>query len=402
MKVTMVNAEWLPVPPVLGGAVEETVFETAKAISDPELTVISPWVEALEDVGDRPSNVFYHVDIHAEIAKVREIFGDRMPPGMRRQKVAGYFGYLNGVTELLLEINPDVIQVHNRAEFVPYLVKQFPEKRMVLYLHNEPRYSDVRLAETVQDIDHLVFVSEFLARRFASRFPGCESRSEVIYNSVDTTKWRPGLGGDRETENVRREYGLSAGRTVLFVGRTVYHKGLSFLLEAVDVARRRLPGTKLLVVGSPLFGAVKRNRFLKGIEERASEMGDAVSFTGYVDHDRTPYFYAAADVVVVPSVWGEPFGKVVTESMAAGVPVIGSRRGAIPEIVEDGVEGVLVDDPGDVEALAHHIVEMLEDAEKRREMGIAARRKAVAHFATPVRLARVRAFYGSLGAQRRR
>jgi len=233
-------------------------------------------------------------------------------------------------------------------------------------------------------------------------FPKPISQRRSVLPSIGMRKTREIFLAPWYTENVRREYGLSAGRTVLFVGRTVYHKGLSFLLEAVDVARRRLPGVKLVVVGSPLFGAVKRNRFLKGLEERASEMGDAVSFTGYVDHDRTPYFYAAVDVVVVPSVWGEPFGKVVTESMAAGVPVIGSRRGAIPEIVEDGVEGALVDDPGDVEALAHCIVEMLEDAEKRREMGAAARRKAVAHFATPVRLARVQAFYGSMGAQMRR
>jgi spore coat protein SA len=394
MKVTMVNAEWLPVPPVLGGPVEQTLFETAMAVRDPELTVISRQSKALNGAGVK--GIFHHVDIHAQAARVKGVLGDRLPPLLRDPNEARRFYYLNGVTDLLLDLDPDVIQVHNRPEFLPYLVRQFPKKRTVLYMHNDSGYSDAEVVRALGRVERLVFVSRYLARRFVSRHPAYASRVTVIHNSVDTKAWHPGLRDEEETEKVRREYGLSPGRTALFVGRTVYAKGIGCLLEAMEVVRRRLPGAKLLVAGSPFFGAVSSNPFLSRLKRRASQMGDAVVFTGYVEHHRTPYFYAAADVTVAPSIWGEPFGKVVTESMATGTPVIGSRRGAIPDIIDDGVDGVLVEDPKDVASLARHIVELLEDADRRAEMGAAARRKAVERFATSVRLRRVRAFYRSL------
>ena len=128
-------------------------------------------------------------------------------------------------------------------------------------------------------------------------------------------------------------------------------------------------------------------------------MDGAVVFADYVDHSKTPYVYAAADVTVAASIWDEPFGKVVTESMATGVPVIGSRRGAIPEIIDDGIDGLLVENPKDAKSVSDHIVALLEDSERRREMGDLARRKVVERFAKPIRLARTRAFYRSLAAE---
>lgn len=396
MKVTMINAEWLPVPPVLGGAVEETLFETATSIRDPKLTVISPWVAALNGAGGVPDGVFHHVDIDAQAARARAALGRGLLSAFGEPRDAKCFFYLNGVTDLLMDLDPDVIQVHNRPEFVPYLLKQFPKKRMVLYMHNEPDYADARLAGAMEGMDRLVFVSRYLADRFVYHYPRCAPRVTVIHNSVNTDLWRPRLKRGPEAERVRREYGLTPGRTALFVGRTVFLKGIHCLVEAMDLVRRRLPDARLLIVGSPFYRVVTADPFLRKVRARALRMGDSVRFTGYIDHGRMPHVYAAADVTVVPSIWGEPFGKVVIESMATGVPVIGSRRGGIPEIIEDGEDGVLVNDPEDVESLASRIVELLKDSGRRDEMGAAARRKAVERFARPVRLGRVRAFYKDL------
>jgi len=399
MRVTMVNAEWLPIPPVLGGAVEQTLYETATAVRDPVLSVISPWSRALNGEGGGPSAIFHHVHISEQALRVREALEGEMPSILDYRGAARCFYYLNGVTDLLKDLDPDVIQVHNRPVFVPYLLRQFPEKRMVLYMHNEPDYADPRLDEAAEGLHHLVFVSRFLADRFVSRFPGCASRVSVIHNGVDVDVWHPGLKQGPETEEIRERHGLRPGRTALFVGRTVVEKGIHHLLEAMEVVRRRLPGAKLMVVGSPFYGAVKAGPFLERLRQRAAQMGDAVVFTGYVDRDRTPYYYAAADVTAVPSTWGEPFGKVVIESMASGTPVVGSRRGAIPEIVDHGVDGLLVDDPKDAGALARSIVELMEDSERRREMGDAARRKVVRRFTRANRLRRLQAFYRAFEAR---
>ena len=393
MKVTMVHSEWFPVPPVLGGPISQTLFETAVSIRDPVVTVISPWSDALKGLEVSPAGIFYHVDVDAQAEKVKQVLGDRLPPGLRTGVAARRFNYLNGVTDLLLDLNPDVIQVHNRPEHVPYLVKQFPDKQMVLYMHNRLRSSVVNLEETIQELDRLVFVSRHMAQQVISRYPKSESKITVIYNSVDTDLWHPGLKESEETEKIRRDYGLSPGRTVVFVGRTIVQKGISFLLEAMEIVRERLPGVKLLVVGSPVYGARQSDPFTRKLKKRASQMADTVTFTGYIDRDKTPYFYAAADVTVVPSVWDEPFGKVVIESMATGVPVIGSRRGGIPEIIDHRIDGILVNNPENVNSLAKHIVDLLEDPGCLKEMGTKARLKAVEKFATSIRLERVRSFY---------
>ena len=188
---------------------------------------------------------------------------------------------------------------------------------------------------------------------------------------------------------------------MLFVGRTVPRKGIHCLLEAMDVVRCSLPDVRLLVVGSPFFGAVLTDPFLRGLKTRASQMGDAVVFTGYVHPSRTPCMFAAADVTVVPSLFPDPFPKVVLESMAAGVPVIGSRRGGIPEMIDHGVNGVLVDNPEDVKSLARHIAALLRDSERCSKMGAGARQKVLRHFTKPIRLRRIRAFYRMLKEEQR-
>ena len=123
MKITMIHSEWFPVPPVLGGPIAQTLFETAVSIHDPAITVISPWSDALEGLEISPTGIFHHVDIEAQSEKVMQTLGNRLPSGLKTGAAARSFHYLNGVTDLLLDLNPDVIQVHNRPEYVPYLVK---------------------------------------------------------------------------------------------------------------------------------------------------------------------------------------------------------------------------------------------------------------------------------------
>lgn len=393
MHVTMVNAPLLPVPPVLGGPIERTLYETALAIKKPKMTVISPWAKEVATWTDVPEQTFYHVDIKKQGRHVRDVLGEQLPGHLNDSQRARHFYYLNGVTEVLLNLNPDVIQVHNDVDAMAYLAKQFPEKKKILYMHNEPRYGSDKTAECAEICDHLIFVSQYLKARFCSHFPVCNERAQVIYNGVDMDLFASPLRGHAKTKKVQKKLGLKCNRTILFVGRTVPVKGLHCLLDAMSLVLKTLTDAKLVVVGSPLFGAVAENDYLRRLKKQAEKMGDSVVFTGFVDPDELPYYYAAADVSVVPSLWGEPFGKVVVEAMASGLPVVGSARGAIPELIVAGEMGLLVDDPKDGDALATHLIHLLEDNALRKKMGVLARKKAVDEFATQVRLKELRAFY---------
>lgn len=396
MHVTMVNAPLLPVPPVLGGPIEHTLYETALAIKRPKMSVISLGDQACQKrFDDLPKGVFHHVDLVAQRKRVQRILGKRGRRFFQNRAEARLFYYVNGVTDLLLDLKSDVIQVHNDVDVMAYLCKQFSQDMKVLYLHNEPRYACAQTVECAQRCDRFVFVSNFLKQKFCERFPDCADRSTVIYNGIDTGAFSPAIKANKETRQLRKRLKVHHGQTILFVGRTVRVKGLHCVLNAMPEVLRNIPDAKLMVVGSPLFGAVSDAQYLHQMKKKARSLGSAVAFTGFVASEKIPYYYAIADVVVVPSLWGEPFGKVVVEAMASGVPVVGSERGAIPELL-DVSAGMLIKRVKDSSALANALVRLLKSEERRIVMGDKARERAVAQFSSGVRFGHLRSFYKML------
>lgn len=140
---------------------------------------------------------------------------------------------------------------------------------------------------------------------------------------------------------------------VLFVGRLERYKGVQVV---IDVARL-LPKRKFVVVG-------------EGPERRALEGQGLpnVEFRGYLAGDALAAAYAGAEALVVPSLWHEPFGLVAVEGMLRGVPVLVSRRGGLPEIVEEGKSGVVFEPtrPAELAAYLQHIPEDLGQKGRQR------------------------------------
>jgi len=169
----------------------------------------------------------------------------------------------------------------------------------------------------------------------------------------------------REIENVSDDVrsrceSLPAGDFIVFVGDLRPMKGLDVLLAAY----RGLPDAMPLV----LIG--------KSWPDTPTELPDGVTV-----HDRWPNpavieAFRRSAIAVVPSVWAEPFGIVVIEAMAGGSPVVGSNIGGIPEIIEDGVSGVLVP-PGDVAALRRALADLVADSQRRLAMGQAAYQRSL-------------------------
>lgn len=183
-----------------------------------------------------------------------------------------------------------------------------------------------------------------------------ESFSIVHYGIAASPEWAPYEGDEPR---------------LLCLGRLVPVKGHHVLLEAVADARAALPSLTLDVAGSgPLAGDLRRAAEELGIAE-------AVRFLGHVSPPREAIERAAA--VVVPS-RGEGFGMVALEAMERGRAVVASAVGGLPEIVDDGVTGLLVP-PGDPRALAAALVEIGSDLDRARRLGAAGRARAVERFA---------------------
>jgi glycosyltransferase involved in cell wall biosynthesis len=153
---------------------------------------------------------------------------------------------------------------------------------------------------------------------------------------------------------------------VLYVGRLESFKGVDKLLDAMRRLVASVPAATLVVVGD---GSKRR-----GLEALSAELGlaDRVRFAGWVSSDDIRPYYAAAQVVAVPSLCPETLSMVTIEAMAFGRPVVGTKVGGIPEVVTDAVTGTLVE-PGDAQGMADALAEILGDAARARRMSVAAR-----------------------------
>lgn len=144
--------------------------------------------------------------------------------------------------------------------------------------------------------------------------------------------------------------------------------GPDVLVEAFARVHAARPNTRLVMAG--------RGEMHEALQKRVDELGltDAVRILGRVEHEKVPGLIRSFDVMVMPSVYeSETFGVAAIEASACGVPVVASRVGGVPEAVIDGKTGLLVP-PRDVEKLAGGCIAMVDDPEKRREMGLAGRR----------------------------
>jgi glycosyltransferase involved in cell wall biosynthesis len=176
---------------------------------------------------------------------------------------------------------------------------------------------------------------------------------------------------------------------VLFLGRLEKEKGILDLVDALATVRRTCPNAVIRFAGHGNVKAIRR---------RASDVGvsDAVEFLGWVQGAAKAQALAEATVYALPSYMeGLPMG--VLEAMAVGLPVVATTVGGIPDIVEDGVTGLLIS-PGDKDGLARALSLLLSDPALRRRMGVAAR-AVVEEGYTPQRIVpMIESLYRTLGA----
>lgn len=163
--------------------------------------------------------------------------------------------------------------------------------------------------------------------------------------------------------------------SVLFVGRLQRVKGILPLLQSVPSVMRHAPDTRYIIAGAR---HVSVDDDALGAAMAGGDASSHVRIVGHVPWRQLPALYREASIYVMPSYY-ETFGLSVVEAMAFGLPVIASRAGALPELVEDGVTGLLVP-PGDAEALADATVKLLADSRLRRRLGRAGRERALAEY----------------------
>jgi len=329
----------------------------------------------------------YGLRIRQRLLKATGRFNPARPMVASRLSFAGY------ATTVALDSRArdcDLLHLYIYHQHVPLLRRLNPKVKLLLNVHDHAQlqHDRTRTRRCLSQVDLIVSASQFMTECIATAYPEVADRCVTILNAVD---------GDQFSA---RDAGENEEPLILFVGRTSPEKGVHRLLEAFGVVASKIPEARLVLIGppnlagqelvdrdgtDPLFSDVREywgnaGRFRNFLLDKAeSQTPGKVTFVDRVDHSELAEWYRRADIFVFPSLWQEPFGMPPTEAMAAGLPVVATRSGALPEIVVDGETGLLVE-RGDVDGLAEALLELLRSSGKRTRMGAAGRTRVLEHF----------------------
>jgi glycosyltransferase involved in cell wall biosynthesis len=235
--------------------------------------------------------------------------------------------------------------------------------------------------------DLILGCSRYITGKIRQSFPSLAGRCQTLYNGVDLATFI----NDPEKDEKRLEL-----KQLLFVSKVSPEKGLHVLVEAFKKVVQKNPCVRLEIVGSlnawPMrlfiwlsedskvqkLASFHRKGSLSYLDHLKHKLvslniSNNVTFHGRMQHEQVVKFYQAADVFVLPS-FTEAFNMDIIEAMACQVPVVATKVGGNPEIVEDGKTGLLVES-GDSRALANAILELLSNEDLRRKMGKIGRKR---------------------------
>jgi glycosyltransferase involved in cell wall biosynthesis len=195
----------------------------------------------------------------------------------------------------------------------------------------------------------------------------------VISSGVDLSKFSP----SQALATSSSEPNTARSKIVGLVGRICPWKGQHIFIEAAALVHARWPDVRFQIIGAALF---REHDYDLELRRRVDQqrLERVLEFTGF--QSDVARAISGLDILVHASTVGEPFGQVIVQGMACELPVIATDGGGVPEIVQDGVTGLLVP-MGDAPAMADAICRLLEDEACARNMGAQGLKRAVEHFA---------------------
>jgi len=288
---------------------------------------------------------------------------------------------------LLKEYQPDLIHLHVMHEITPsvlFLLQKYPT---VMTLHGAETFLSKLVLWNLksENFKHHMYDKKDLNMAGKFTYLYFNSIQKFIYNialknvdifiapsnymqNIAKTDVSPIIYLPNFIE-LRQFHELTNNYNLLFVGRLEKIKGVEFLIQALTFIIKVFPQTTLTIIGdgrnkNDLFNLTKKLQLEKYIQ-----------FRGRVEHKDLDAYYEKASIAVLPSISVEAFGLVILEAMSAGRPVIGTNVGGIPEIIDDGVNGYLLE-PQNPEQMAEKVIKLFSDEKLLKEMGANARQKA--------------------------
>jgi glycosyltransferase involved in cell wall biosynthesis len=388
------------IPPENAGGAEKIAWKLALGLREAghELHVVATTpVEAFEQVREGLMTYHLHTRLPMRFQAWWGLYNPQVVPHLRRlyeqvqPDVINTHLIHNGFSYHALTLArqmgiPVVFTAHDVMTFAYYRLRHFidpsfcgvrsPEQyrlppfynlRQMRFRYNPLRNWFIRRA-LLSHSSALVCDSDALRQALeANGLPGFQ----VVHTGVPTAEFQ---AAPTQVERLRARYRLHGRRVILFAGRVASDKGGQQLLAALHQLVKRLPDAALLVLS-------RASLELQGLDNPAyAYMKDQyVISAGWLGGGELAAAYQLADVVVVPSVYLDPFPTINLEAMAAGKPVLATCYGGAPEAVVDGETGFIVN-PFDTAQMVDRLERLLTDSALRERMGAAGQARVANHF----------------------
>ena len=367
MKLAVLTCGMLPIPAVQGGAVENLIdfyleYNNCHKLHD--ITVYSPWDPKVKTHPALASDVnhYHYIDVTSLISRIARRFYSYC----HQDEYYNYFieYYFEKVYADLNKRDYDYIILENGAGLA-YKLSQRGYKNLILHMHNELQQSKVKFHQAIiKSLTKILTVSNYIKERASTLFH--IDKIEKIYNGIDLENYV------RKNNSIisRQQIGFTEEDFVIvYSGRIIKEKGISELIDAI-LHLQSYPNIKLLVLGCSFYNDVNHeDEFIRSLKKKAKMIEDKIIFTGFIPYKSIPDYLHLADIAVLPSMWEEPFGLTIVEAMAAGLPLITTRSGAIPEICEGAA--TIIDRDYVSNNLPYAILDLYNHPDKCQQMTIA-------------------------------
>ncbi|WP_227551570.1 glycosyltransferase family 4 protein [Metabacillus sediminilitoris] len=352
MKILMICTEKLPVPPVLGGAIQTYIAGSLPYLSKVhDITILGINDPSLPD--QETINGTHYVRV---TGKIFEVY---------REEVVRY-----------LQTNQfDLIHIFNRPRLVLPVRQAAPHAKITLSMHNDmfnpEKIAPEEATAALNEVTNIVTVSNYIGNVIKELYPQASSKVQTIYSGVDTNRFLPGSHPKMQKirNEIRAANGLVNKTVILFAGRLSNNKGVDRLVRALPELSRKFKDLALVIVGSKWFSQNDVTDYVAYVRALANKLPIPVVTTGFVAPSEIQNWFAAADLFVCTSIWQEPLARVHYEAMAAGLPIVTTARGGNPEVIRIRENGLIVENPEDPAAFREKISEILSDRSLMKRMG---------------------------------
>ncbi len=285
---------------------------------------------------------------------------------------------------------PDILHVHSDPSL---LLAAHPQVRIFHFRTPVPERISYAYRKIFSRADAVICNSHFIAAQARRSLPFISpERVHVVHNGAD-------LGFIETTDRrlMRARWGLNKEDLIVaYAGALVPEKGVDHAIQCFQQVFSVIEDLHLVIIGSPqLWPTIDASLSqYDSYHQKLKDLADGlpVHFVGALSRAEMPFALAAADIVVVPSLWDEPFGTIVVEAMASGTPVIAYRSGGIPESIEQNITGILVDKE-DIAGLADAILFLHQNPQVRNRMSIAAKQRASDRFTWEIASRKINLIY---------